>query len=232
MKTTFAGMFLGVAVAAFGLGACAQTITGTVSVCYYSGECNYAVIKGMTAQPSAAQRFRDTGEHPLTAAIMKTATATQVDAPAFLFTNTGTAAITGAKFEIKANAAASVVADSFKIGTIQPGAGFTIVPGASNDKKTHPTGGFFTYSAPGNPLDTSDSGPDDSSIVFEFSGHIGKAKVSSGRILTGKSAGPSVDGSVASLNFLGGPGNADGPCGDCFASTVIANLTVKGGEIK
>jgi hypothetical protein len=215
------------AIAVCGPPALARTVVGTVTVCYYSGECNFAAINGMKAQPTAAQRFRDTGEHPVTAAMLQRATATPVDAPAFQFTNTGTVAITAAKFVIKANTAASVVADSYRIGTIAPGASVTIVPGASNDKKTHPSGGFFTYVAPGTPLDTSDSGPDDSSIVFEFQGRMGKLAVNSGKILTGASAGPSVDGSVASLNFLGGPGNADGPCGDCFASTVIANLTVK-----
>jgi hypothetical protein len=206
--------------------AMAQTSVGNVSVCYYSGECNYADVPGMKPQPTAAQRFRDTGEHPMTPAILSRQTATPVDAPAFLFTNTGTAAITGAKFAIKANAGAGVVADQYRLGTINPGASIAIVPGASNDKKTHPSGGFFTYIAPGEPLDTSDSGPDDNSIVFEFSGKIGKQKVTSGRIVTGKSAGPSADGTVASLNFLGGPGNADAPCGDCFANTVIAQLTV------
>jgi hypothetical protein len=31
---------------------------------------------------------------------------------------------------------------------------------------------------------------------------------------------------VSSLNFLGGPGNADGPCNDCYGSKVIANITI------
>jgi hypothetical protein len=208
----------------------AQTAVGTVSVCYYSGECPYANVPGMKAQPTAQQRYRDTGEHPLTPQIISRTTFTQVDAPAFLFTNTGSAAITGARFLIKANSAASVVADHYQLGTIMPGASIAIVPGASNDKKTHPAGGFFTYIAPGEPLDTSDSGPDDNTIVFAFEGKIGKQKVTSGNILVGKSAGPSMDGTVASLNFLGGPGNADAPCGDCFGNTVIAQLTVKGGD--
>jgi hypothetical protein len=203
----------------------AQTAVGTVSVCYYSAECSFANIPGLFHAPDEAQRLRDSGEHPGTPMVRSSTTYPAVDAPAFQFTNTGTAAITSATFSIAANPSLGVVKDSFHIGTIAAGASFVIVPGASNDKKVHPSGGFFTYSAPGNPLDTSDSAPNANDIVFKFSGKIGSRAVSSGNFKPGSSKAPSVDGTVASLNFLGGPGNADGPCNDCYGTRVVAKIT-------
>jgi len=202
--------------------AAAQTSFGTVTVCYFSAECTFANIPGIVHPPNEAQKLRDSGEHqgahPLTSG-------TPVDAPAFQFTNTGTKAIRDATLTIEKSKSLNIVQDTFHIGTIKPGKSFVIVPGASNDKKTHPSGGFFTFSSPGTPLDTSDSGPDDSSIAFKFAGKVGSTAVTSGIIEPGTSAGPSADGTVAVLNFLGGPGNADGPCNDCFASKVIASIT-------
>ncbi len=138
----------------------------------------------------------------------------------------GTAAITGASFAIAPNGKLGVALDIFHIGTIKPGASFVIVPGASNDKKVHKPGGFFVYASPGNPLDTSDSGPNANTLKFTFTGKIGKQAVTSGPIIPGKSLSKSVDGTVASLNFLGGPGNADGPCNDCYASKLVAQITI------
>jgi hypothetical protein len=147
-----------------------------------------------------------------------------VDAPVFLFTNTSGAAITGARFAIIKSTKVSIVADKFALGTIKAGASAVIVTGLSDDKKTHPAGGFFA--AIGEAKDTSDGGPNADTIVFTFSGKSGTAHVTSGKIKVSTSAGPSADGTVAHLNFLGGPANADGPCNDCFASTVVATLSV------
>jgi hypothetical protein len=176
----------------------AATTVGTITACYYSAECTYADINGLTGT---------------------------VDGPAFLFTNTGTSAITGASFAIAASKKLNIKADSYRIGTIAAGKSAVIVVGASNDKKTRPAGLFFYYNGPTDPTDTSDNGVDADTIVFTFKGKIGTTAVTSGKIVTGASAGPSADGSVAKLNFLGGPGNADGPCNDCFAPKVIANIT-------
>jgi hypothetical protein len=118
-----------------------------------------------------------------------------------------------------------VVRDTYKIGKILPGGSAVIVVGASNDGQSRPnTTYFFYYNGPQDARDTSDVGPNASAIVFKFAGKLDGAAVTSGRIVTGASAGPSVDGTVALLNFLGGPGNADGPCNDCFAPKVIANI--------
>jgi hypothetical protein len=225
MNRHVAAQIAGIALAAGMNSAYAQTAVGTVSVCYYSAECSFANIPGLYHAPDEAQRLRDSGEHQGVPMVRSSTTYPPVDAPAFQFTNTGTAAITSASFSIAANASLGIVKDIFHIGTIAPGASFVIVPGASNDKKVHPSGGFFTYSAPGNPLDTSDSGPNANAIVFKFSGKIGSQAVSSGNFKPGNSKSPSVDGTVASLNFLGGPGNADGPCNDCYATKVVAKIT-------
>jgi hypothetical protein len=176
----------------------AQSI-GTISACYYSAECTYSQTKVLTGA---------------------------VDGPAFQFTNTGTQPIKNARFAIVKNKKLSIVADSYKIGLIKPGASVAIIVGASNDGKTHPAGGFFTFLSPTDPLDTSDDGPDADAVRFSFTGKIGTQKVTSGTIVAGATAGPSVDGTVAKINFLGGPGNDDGPCGDCFGSKTIATLSV------
>ncbi len=202
-----------------------QTV-GTVSVCYYSTECSYADIPGIVRDPNEAQKLRDSGEHQGGHRPLATGSSAQVDAPAFEFTNTGTQSITEATFSIAVNKKLGVTHDVFHIGSIKPGSSFAIVPGASNDKKAHPAGSFFTYSSPGTPLDTSDSGPNDNALKFTFVGHVGKQKVTSGVITPGASLIASPDGTVAAINFLGGPGNADGPCNDCYPSAMIANITV------
>jgi hypothetical protein len=216
---------IGAAFATLPRAAAAQTIIGTVTVCYFSTECGFANIPGIVHDPNEAQKWRDAGEHQGGHRSIGSATVPPVDAPAFEFTNTGKATITGAIFEIGANAKLGIVHDVFHIGKLKAGASVVVVPGASNDKKTHPSGSFFSYSSPGNPLDTSDTGPDDNAIKFAFNGKIGTKSVSSGYFEPGQSMSPSVDGTVASLNFLGGPGNADGPCNDCYAAKVVANIT-------
>jgi hypothetical protein len=213
----------GLALASFAHCASAQTVVGTVTVCYYSAECGFANIPGLVHAPDEAQKLRDSGEHQGVVSVSTTG-ATPVDAPAFQFTNTSATAITDAKFSISPNAKAGVALDVFHIGTIKPGASFVIVPGASNDKKVHKAGAFFAYSSPGNPLDTSDSGPNANNLKFTFAGKIGTQSVSSGGFEPGQSLSKSVDGTVGSLNFLGGPGNADGPCNDCYAMKVVATL--------
>jgi len=178
--------------------AMAQSAVGTIYACYYSAECAYSGTTSLTPP---------------------------TDGPAFQITNTGTETITGAVLYVKAAKKISLVADHYTIGAIKPGASVAIIVGASNDKKKHPTGGFFTFIGPDSPYDTSDANLDSDGIVFVFTGKIGTTKVTSGNIVTGATAGPSVDGSVAKLNFLGGPGNADGPCGDCFGSKQIATIS-------
>jgi hypothetical protein len=220
----------GAAIVTYAQAATAQTVVGTVTVCYYSAECGFANVPGILHAPDEAQKLRDSGEHE--GVLTHSATgATPVDAPAFEFTNTSATAITGANFSIAPNGKLGVILDVFHIGTIKPGASFVIVPGASNDKKVHKAGAFFAYSSPGNPLDTSDSGPNANTLKFTFAGKLGTQTITSGPIFPGNSLSKSADGTVASLNFLGGPGNADGPCNDCYAAKVVAQLTASAASV-
>jgi len=203
---------------------------GTVEVCYYSTECKYADAPEIVRPANAAQLLRDSGEHQGGQPASSPPESTPVDAPAFRFINSGRTAITNASFTIEANKALGVVRDIFHIGTLNPGRTFVLVPGASNDKRVHPSGGFFTFSAPGSPRDTSDSGPDDNALTFVFTGKVGTQSVTSGTIEPGNFLKPSTDGTVASLNFLGGPGNADGPCNDCYPITVIGTIVAAPGN--
>ncbi len=233
MRIKSVAFWSGIATSFAAFPAFAQSAVGKVTVCYYSTECNFANTPGLVHPANEAQIYRDRGEHQAPPGVSVHPAAKQyppVDAPAFKFTNTGTTAITDASFIIGASKALNVVRDSFHIGTIKPRASFTIVPGASNDKKVHPTGGFFTFSAPGNPLDTSDSGPDDNALKFQFVGKVGTQTVKSPVFEPGKYLKPSTDGTVASLNFLGGPENADGPCADCYPVTLLGYITVSAGN--
>jgi len=180
-------------------GAAAQTVVGTISVCYYAPNCTYTESIGLNPP---------------------------VDSPAFLITNTSDSVITNAKFTIKPNKANEVAKDSFKIGKLKPGHSIVIVPQYSNDGGTnHPPGAFFFFT--GSPLDTSESGPDANTIKFIFTGSMGGLAVSSGIIEPKATLGPSNDGTVSRINFLGGPGNADGPCNDCVGPYQIGTLTAQ-----
>jgi hypothetical protein len=200
-----------------------STVVGTVTACYYSTNCPYANVLGLARPPTHAEAVRDVGEHPAVPRGATPATSTQVDAPAFQFTNTGTAPITHAVFSIQRNRNLGIIADEFQIKTINPGASFVIVPGASNDDHVHQQGAFFAYS--GAPLDTSDTGPNEDSVIFVFTGKVNGLPVSSGNIVVGASAGPSGDLTVSKINFLGGPGNLDEPCWDCFDPKVVGEIT-------
>ena len=180
-------------------GAAAQTVVGTISVCYYAPNCTYTESIGLTPP---------------------------VDSPAFLITNTSESTITNARFTIKANAANEVAKDSFKIGKLKPGHSVVIVPQYSNDGGTnHPPGALFFFT--GSPLDTSESGPDANNNKFIFTGSMGALTVSSGIIEPKATVGPSNDATVSKINFLGGPANADGPCNDCVGPFQIGTLTAQ-----
>jgi hypothetical protein len=204
----------------------AQTQLGTITACYYSTKCPFAAnAVDPPAKVRMAQAVRDSGEHLGNPDHQAATTSAPIDAPAFEIRNTGTAKITDATFTMFADKAENVPADTYHIGGIPAGKFVVIVPGNSNDKKTHPSSGIFYFRGLGDPLDTSDSAPDSNSVIFVFNGKIGTTSVTSGKIVVGHSAGKSGDGTVASLNFLGGPGNADGPCGDCFDPKVIATIS-------
>lgn len=171
---------------------------GTIIVCYYSQECSYTEAVVGYSGP--------------------------VDAPAFEFTNSASAAITNATFTIEKNKKNSALKDTYTIGTIKAGASVVVIPGFSNDGKKRSNTHLFFYYA-GTPRDTSEVGPDADAIKFSFKGKSAGNPVASGMILTGKTAGESNDKTVSKINFLGGPSNADGPCNDCVGPYAIATIS-------
>jgi hypothetical protein len=200
----------------------AQSV-GTINVCYYTPECGFAAAALPADMRVKPKGDRDHVKHG------RAESNPVVDAPAFQFVNNGATPIKGAVFKILANKKLSIPADSYDIGTIPANSSVTLLVGASNDGKTRPDSSyFFWYFGANSPRDTSDVGPDDDAITFEFTGKVGKTKVSSGTILTSATAGAANDGSVAHINFLGGPGNADGPCNDCVGPYVIGQINPVG----
>ncbi len=141
------------------------------------------------------------------------------DGPIFVITNTGTTPITGAVLKIL-----SPMSDSFSIGTIAAGATAFVIPGLSNDGATGHN--FFAYIGSAN--DTSDNGEDADTTQFEFTGVQGQASVDSGIFTPAATISPSNDGTIASINFLGGPD--DGACNDCFGPKQVATLNVTSGS--
>jgi hypothetical protein len=195
----------------------AVPVYGKVTVCYYSPECAF------TTTPSGVTDFvtenHGDQDHPIAP---DATTYPVVDAPAFEITNESRETLHSVKLIILANASLSVPEDSFYVGTLAPGKSVSIIPGLSNDGKTHTSAQFFYHS--GAALDTSDSAPNADAITFKVTGTVGGQAVGTGHMVAGKSAGESNDKTVAHLNFLGGPGNADGPCDDCFGPLVIGHI--------
>lgn len=139
------------------------------------------------------------------------------DAPTFVFENTSAAAITGGIFTVGANSA--TVADSFNIGTIAAGGRFILTPGVQNDG-----GAGHTFFAATGARDTSDSGPGEDTVPFEFTGLQNGVVIDSGLFTPNATKGPSPDKTIPVINFLGGGPSSDGPCNNCFGPTIVARL--------
>ena len=139
-----------------------------------------------------------------------------MDGAVFVFENTSGAVITNGVFNINGDG----YVDSFNLGTIGAGAMVFIEPGLSNDGGSGHT--FFAFT--GTLRDESDQGPNGNDVQFWFTGLQGTLEVTSGLFTPGQTAGPSNDGTVQNLNFLGGPGDNDGPCNDCFGPKIVATL--------
>jgi hypothetical protein len=141
------------------------------------------------------------------------------DGPIFAIDNTSGSALTNGVLSI-AVGGDNAIADSFSVGTIAPGATVYIETGVSNDGLVHPSGGFFFVT--GSVRDTSDVGPASDNVPFSFTGTQGILAVNSGVFTPAATRGPTNDGTIARMNFLGGPD--DGPCNDCFGPEIVANL--------
>jgi hypothetical protein len=143
------------------------------------------------------------------------------DGPVFVIQNTSASPITNGVLSILVSGD-NTIADSYNVGTIAAGANVYVAPGLTNDGGFHPAGGFFVFT--GGSLDTSDSGPSSNAIQFQFSGFQGGFAVLSGGFTPATSLAPANDNTIASMSFLGGPGNNDGPCNNCYGPHIIATL--------
>jgi len=159
-----------------------------------------------------------------------------IDGPVFVFVNTSAAPITNAVFSV--SDPSSGIKDTFSVGTIGANASVTLIPGVTDDKQKHGTNNFFTVT--GSPIDTSEDGPNSNNTQFTFTGQQGTTQIQSVDVCGVVGApvftpactqGVANDGTVPNLNFLGGPGDNDGPCDNCFGPRVVAllNTATSGG---
>lgn len=143
------------------------------------------------------------------------------DGPAFVIENFSATPITNAFLSILVGDD-NATPDTFNVGTIAANSFVVIEPGVSNDGGSGHT--FFTFT--GGILDTSDSGPSGNGVPFSFTGLLGALSVSSGIFTPAATAGLTNDGTISNMNFLGGPGNNDGPCNNCFGPKVVADINI------
>jgi hypothetical protein len=135
-----------------------------------------------------------------------------LDGPIFFIQNSSGSSITNGVLKINEG----TLTDSFNVGTIAAGTTAQVAPGLSNDRGSRHT--FFKVF--GEIRDTSELGPNADTTQFEFTGRQGPNLVDSGVFTPATTKGPSLDGNVSSINFLGGPGDADALCTNCFDATV------------
>jgi hypothetical protein len=135
-----------------------------------------------------------------------------LDGPAFRIDNLSGTDMTNVVFNANG--------DSFAVGTIAANSYVVVVPGFSNDGGAGHT--FFAFL--GGVLDTSDVGPAGNNVPFSVTGQQGAVQLTTGQFTPDATKGPTNDGAIAVMNFLGGPGNNDGPCSDCFGPKVVADI--------
>jgi len=145
------------------------------------------------------------------------------DGVVFVFENTSASAITNAHFTI----GGSATADAFNVGTIAAHSHVFVVPGISNDNAS----GHTFFKTTGAVLDESDSGPNDDAVRFQLTGLQNGLLIDSGGFLSGDSAKPAGDGTLARINFLGGPNGEDGPCNDCYDPGIVATLNIQSNAV-
>jgi uncharacterized protein (TIGR03437 family) len=146
------------------------------------------------------------------------------DGPVFVFVNTSGTPITNGVLTI-------VGVDFFDVGTIAANSSVIVIPGVSNDGQNHGSDNFFTVT--GGIYDSSDLFPSLNSTPFKFTGQQGAAQIQSADICgvvpapiftPACTAGLSNDGTTTGINFLGGPGDNDGSCDNCFGPAIVALL--------
>ena len=137
------------------------------------------------------------------------------DGPTFEINNTSATALTNVTFTANG--------DTYNVGTIAASSSMILIPGVSNDLGSH----SGIWNVTGTILDTSDLGPDSNTLQFQLTGLFGILTAGTGVFTPATSVQPlSNDGSASNINFLGGPGNTDGPCGDCYGPDIVALINV------
>jgi hypothetical protein len=113
--------------------------------------------------------------------------------------------------------------DTYNVGTIAALGSVILIPGVSNDGGTHASGAFWFVT--GGILDTSDSGPNANSTPFVLNALFGGASATTGIFTPATSIQAlSNDKTVTDISFLGGPGDHDGPCNNCYGPDVVATI--------
>jgi hypothetical protein len=149
------------------------------------------------------------------------------DGLTLLFENTSGNDITNAVFQAGIG---GWFEDSFSLGTIAAGTSVIIIPNVSSDGNIH----YYFNSDGSIRYGFFKVGPDMSdwfdwdvnhSTQFEFTGMIDAFLVDSGIFTPLQSAGPSNDGSLAMVDFLGVGSDNDDVCNDCFGPKVIATFS-------
>jgi hypothetical protein len=113
--------------------------------------------------------------------------------------------------------------DTYNVGTVGALSSVILIPGVSNDGGTHASGAFWNVT--GSILDTSDVGPNSNSTQFELDALFGGVSATTGIFTPATSIQAlSNDGTVSDISFLGGPGNNDGPCNNCYGPDIVATI--------
>jgi hypothetical protein len=144
--------------------------------------------------------------------------ATNLDGPVFVIQNTSGSAFTNVTFSI--NDGGSNV-DTFTLGTLGAGMNFFLIPGVTNDGGS----GHNFFKVTGGIVDTSDSGPSSNSVSFLLFGSQGANTITTNVFTPATSEFASNDNAIMLMNFLGGPGDNDAPCGNCYGPHIVASIT-------
>ena len=139
------------------------------------------------------------------------------DGPVFMIENVTGHDITNVTFTANG--------DSLNVGTVAANNSVVLIPGVSNDGGS----GHSFWNTTGSILDTSDFGPDADTLPFDLSGGWNAQFADTGVFTPGPSKSPANDGTVPSINFLGGPDNVDAPCFDCYGPEVVATISLQTG---
>lgn len=137
------------------------------------------------------------------------------DGPIFKINNFTSAPLTNIEFAANG--------DTYHVGTIAALGNVILLPGVSNDGGTHASGAFWFVT--GSLRDTSEEGPNSNSTPFVLNAVAGGESATTGTFTPATSVqAKSNDGTVTNIDFLGGPGDNDRPCDNCYGPDVVATI--------